>query len=353
MLGTAIVWVKDRRGNLHECRALLDSCSQVNLMTREFCEKLDLSTKDSENIVSGVFKQEQELQHRTQVIFKSRCTGFSQQITCLITTKITDDMPNVQLRRSDFTIPGGIIMADPKFTETRSVDLLIGGGTFWKLLCVGQIQLRDNQPILQKTQLGWIVAGSMELPVPPYKQRAICNLITNQQLHNEVQRFWEIEHHALKRGPPEIDLRDICEQHFLSSTQRDSDGRFIVTIPFKDEVNELGNSLKLAEKRLLSMERKRERHPELDKKYLEFMQDYQEQKHMIQILEEEIHPGHPVNYLPRHAVFKDGSTTTKLRVVFDGSAKTSSGLSLNDVQRVGPVVQNDLFSIILRFASIL
>ena len=237
MLGTAIVWVKDRRGNLHECRALLDSCSQVNLMTREFCEKLDLSTKDSENIVSGVFKQEQELQHRTQVIFKSRCTGFSQQITCLITTKITDDMPNVQLRRSDFTIPGGIIMADPKFTETRSVDLLIGGGTFWKLLCVGQIQLRDNQPILQKTQLGWIVAGSMELPVAPYKQWAICNLITNQQLHNEVQRFWEIENHALKRGPPEIDLRDICEQHFLSSTQRDSDGRFIVTIPFKDEVN--------------------------------------------------------------------------------------------------------------------
>ena len=101
------------------------------------------------------------------------------------------------------------------------------------------------------------------------------------------------------------------------------------------------------------MERKREKHPELDKKYVEFMQDYQEQKHMIQIPEEEIHPDHPVNYLPHHAVFKDGSTTTKLRVVFDGSAKTSSGLSLNDVQRVGPVVQNDLFSIILRFASIL
>jgi hypothetical protein len=54
-------------------------------------------------------------------------------------------------------------------------------------------------------------------------------------------------------------------------------------------------------------------------------------------------------YLPHHPVFKEDSTTTKLRVVFDGSAKTSSGLSLNDVQMVGPPLQNDLFNILLRF----
>ena len=48
---------------------------------------------------------------------------------------------------------------------------------------------------------------------------------------------------------------------------------------------------------------------------------------------------------------KDGSTTTKVRVVFDGSAKTSTGISFNEVRRVGPVVQNDLFSIVLRFCQ--
>ena len=46
---------------------------------------------------------------------------------------------------------------------------------------------------------------------------------------------------------------------------------------------------------------------------------------------------------------KDGSTTTKVRIVFDRSAKTSTGISLNEAQRVGRVVQNDLFSIVLRF----
>ncbi|XP_033212147.1 uncharacterized protein LOC117169751 [Belonocnema kinseyi] len=316
ILGTALVWTKDRRGKLYECRVLLDSCSQVNLMTREFCKKLGLPMLTSDTVVSGVFKHEQEQQHRAHVTFNSRCTGFSQQITYLIRTDITDDMPNVRLRRSDFSSPDGITMADPRFAETRPIDLLTGGGTFWKLLCVGQIQLREDQPILQKTQLGWIVAGPMELPHPSYKSKALCNLITNQQLHNEVQLFWEIEHYSVKRDQPELDSRDVCEQHFLSTTKRDPEGRLIVTIPFKDEVNELGDSLKMAEKRLFAMERKREKCPELNNKYIEFMNDYQDKQHMVQIPEEAHTDGH-VNYLPHHAVFKEGSTTTKLRVVFD------------------------------------
>ena len=53
-------------------------------------------------------------------------------------------------------------------------------------------------------------------------------------------------------------------------------------------------------------------------------------------------------YLSHHCVFKDSSTTIKLRVVFDGSAKTSSGISLNDRLMVGPKIQKDLFSILIR-----
>ena len=50
-------------------------------------------------------------------------------------------------------------------------------------------------------------------------------------------------------------------------------------------------------------------------------------------------------------MFKHSSLTTKLRVVFDGSSKTTNGLSLNDVLLVGPNVQQDLFSILLRFRT--
>ena len=56
-------------------------------------------------------------------------------------------------------------------------------------------------------------------------------------------------------------------------------------------------------------------------------------------------------YLPHHAVFKDSSLTTKLRVVFDASAKTTNNLSLNDTLMVGPTIQQDLFSIMVRFRT--
>lgn len=46
-------------------------------------------------------------------------------------------------------------------------------------------------------------------------------------------------------------------------------------------------------------------------------------------------------YIPHYAVFKSNSSTTKLQVVFDGSATTSFGLSLNDIFLKGPKVQPD------------
>ncbi|GFS66717.1 integrase catalytic domain-containing protein [Trichonephila clavipes] len=54
-------------------------------------------------------------------------------------------------------------------------------------------------------------------------------------------------------------------------------------------------------------------------------------------------------YLPHHGVVRDISCTTKLRVVFDASSKTSSGLSLNDMLMVGPRVQPELFPILIQF----
>ncbi|XP_051157420.1 uncharacterized protein LOC127279229 [Leptopilina boulardi] len=56
-------------------------------------------------------------------------------------------------------------------------------------------------------------------------------------------------------------------------------------------------------------------------------------------------------FIPHHSIIKESSLTTKLRVVFDASAKTSTGKSLNDVLMVGPNVQEDLFSLLVRFRS--
>lgn len=54
-------------------------------------------------------------------------------------------------------------------------------------------------------------------------------------------------------------------------------------------------------------------------------------------------------FMPHHGVLRSDSSTTKLRVVFDASSPTTSGFSLNNLQYSGPIMQENLFSILLRF----
>ncbi|XP_045783718.1 uncharacterized protein LOC123879876 [Maniola jurtina] len=54
-------------------------------------------------------------------------------------------------------------------------------------------------------------------------------------------------------------------------------------------------------------------------------------------------------YLPHHPVLKLTSESTKIRVVYDASARTTSGFSVNDLQMVGPNIQDSLFNILVRF----
>lgn len=54
-------------------------------------------------------------------------------------------------------------------------------------------------------------------------------------------------------------------------------------------------------------------------------------------------------FLPHHAVLRPEKITTKIRVVFDASSSSASGCSLNNVLKVGPIVQSDLFTILLNF----
>ena len=54
-------------------------------------------------------------------------------------------------------------------------------------------------------------------------------------------------------------------------------------------------------------------------------------------------------YLPHHPVVRTTALTTKVRVVFDASCKTANGRSLNEEMLVGPQIQDDLCSILMRF----
>jgi hypothetical protein len=146
----------------------------------------------------------------------------------------------------------------------------------------------------------------------------------------------------------------LCEKHFVDETIIRPDGKFQVKLPFKclpDSENFLGNSYNQAEFRLLHLEKRFVSNPEMKKEYSKIMNEYLELGHMHEATENEKLDTKHAYYMPHHAVVKESSTTTKVRVVYDASAKSTNGFSLNDRLLIGPTVQEDIFSILIRWRT--
>lgn len=133
---------------------------------------------------------------------------------------------------------------------------------------------------------------------------------------------------------------------FEQTTTRDPSGKIVVTIPLKDNLYSLGESKPVAIRRFYALEKRLEKSPEIKRAYTDFMDDYRNLGHMTEITDN----SDVLEYfLPHHHVLRESSITTKLRVVFDGSFKTSSNKSFNDVQYIRHMWQSDLFPILIRF----
>jgi len=119
----------------------------------------------------------------------------------------------------------------------------------------------------------------------------------------------------------------------------------LVWFGFNNQRKKLGESYQTVLKRFQGLERKLAKNPELYEDYRKFLKEYEVLGHMTRSENTSLVNGY---FFPHHAILKESSTTTRLRVVFDASTKTTTGVSLNDTLLTGSVDQ-DLFSIITRF----
>ncbi|XP_018397196.1 PREDICTED: uncharacterized protein LOC108775361 [Cyphomyrmex costatus] len=349
-ISTAIVTVYDNQGQPHGCRALLDSGSQLNFITQNLASKLGLNCRAINMSICGVAEGTFGSKEITNVSFRSRINKYTNNLECVVLPKITQNLPQEFCPMSEFKLPTNIVLADPNFNIPSEVDLLIGAQMFWQLICIGQIKACRAHPTLQKTKLGWVVSGSTyghsnSMAV------ASCHITSINNLEKSLSRFWEVEHDVASECKVQYTPEgQRCETQFQENVSRDPEGRFIVKLPINDDkMQQLGESYEIAKRRFLKLERRLSFQPEVYSQYKKFMQEYIDLNHMREIklsTNQEV-----AYYLPHHPVFKESSTTTKLRVVFDASCKSASGLSLNDALLVGPTIQEDLFSHLVRFRT--
>jgi len=169
-----------------------------------------------------------------------------------------------------------------------------------------------------------------------------CHL---SNLEFQLAKFWEIE--EIPADKPRSITEIECESHFVRTTTRSEDGRYIVRLPFRKTDVRLGESRTAALRRLPALERRLDSNPTLKREYSKVLEKYLSLNHMSLIE----NPDDDGYYMPHHAVIKNSSNTTKVRVVFDASAQTTTGVSLNDILLTGPTIQDKLFFHLLRFRT--
>ena len=107
------------------------------------------------------------------------------------------------------------------------------------------------------------------------------------------------------------------------------------------------NNRQMAESRLLSTKRNLENKEFVEKEYQKTVETYVEKGYLRKVPETEAPPPE-IWYLPHFPIVKMSKSTTKVRIVFDCSARCN-GISLNDIIHAGPRLHRELFDVLIRF----
>ncbi|XP_055681857.1 uncharacterized protein LOC129789234 [Lutzomyia longipalpis] len=341
-LATAMVDILSAKREKIPCRMVMDSGAQLCVMTTSLYQRLKLPKLPTNLTVLGVGARRTNLHFRVQATIVSQWTGEAFTFDCYIMPKITGNIPNWDVDESLLNIPHGKVLADPQWHVSRPVDLLLSGDPYYDSWFHETFHLGPGLPRLNETAFGWVTVGEHKAISPRCETSYNLSLVS---LNEALLKFWKLE--DIPDEMPITDEHKAAELHFATTHTRTPEGRFLVQLPFNEDVPPLGDSRPQAIRQFLALERRFDRNPAMKELYKAVIDDYISKGWL------ELAPERPVDvsasyYMPHHGVLKD-SVSTKLRVVCNAGAKTSTGVSLNDKLLVGPTVQPELTSILLKF----
>ena len=354
LLMTCRVLVTAPDGSTIEARALLDNASSTSFVSERLVQSLCLPRMNHNVRVSGIAGMSHKAPIQSISTFKiSAVKPASRKIdvTAVVVPRVTCDLP---LSPVAFDLSwkhiSDVPLADPGFGQPGRIDILLGVDIFVDVLLHGRRRGPPGTPTAFETEFGWVLSGCTDTSATT--NHALVHVAT---FHTSVtsgddilHKFWEVEESPKNFDALSLEER-IVVRHFDSHHSRTNEGRFIVFLPKRPDVKPIGESRSHAVRRFMSLERSLNLNDQFGD-FKSVMQEYLDLGHAERVpLEDMDKPQHEVFYLPMHAVYKSSSTTTKVRAVFDASAKSSSGVSLNDTLLVGPTIHPPLIDVLLRF----
>ncbi|XP_024867526.1 uncharacterized protein LOC112451852, partial [Temnothorax curvispinosus] len=347
LLATARVIVADRYGDPRPARALIDQGSEVSIISEALVQRLLISRVRSSLSILGVGGSKPgATKGKVKLDLTSAATGARLNVEAFILPRLSLYRGPSTKRTFQWSHFAGLQLADPQFLANDPVELLLGAEVCAIIFEDGLRKNGPSAPIAQKTSLGWILSGGRDASSP---EDSRCSLLCtiDHDLVDLVRRFWEQEKEPSSPAALTPD-EERCEDLFVRTHTRTATGRYVVRLPFVKTPPSLAETRKPAERLLNAMERKGARDSRFEELYRSFIQEYEDLQHMEPVNPSENNEPNTC-YLPHHGVFRESSSTTKLRVVFNGSQRTGSGDSLNDHLLAGPNLLPNLADVLLRW----
>ena len=351
LLGTAQVVAVNAVGDTLMFRALINPASEGSFITERAVQSLSLRKSFKPLSITGVGGYVSATTKAiVSVTLRSiRFSKHSVSFSAAVLPKLSSLLPKSPLKDYQWQHIKGLDLADPTFATPAPVDCLIGADIYPEIVRDGLQRGPVGSPIAQNTILGWVLIGpvnsnSSRDVLPRTVESYNTTISPLDSLEEKLHKFWEIE--ELFNPPPLTPAEDECETHFLSSHYRDESGRFVVRLPFESEPHSPGSKL-IAKQRLLSLERRLQKDSSLREDYSLFMNQYERVRHMKRSPDSSL--SEEASYLPHRAVVTQHGATKKLRVDFNASQLASNAKSLNDFLHIGPKLQQDIRTILLRW----
>lgn len=326
-------------------------------MTTRVKEELKLPTESKQTISVKTFGSTEENTQSVDVV--SLCIaaehGDDVYLSAFVVPLICDALNSQPIAQATPTHDHlrGLKLADYSTgVDDVMVDILVGSDQYWHLVS-GKVIRRENGPTAIQTKLGWVLSGPMHGSTQDDKQRsslvtthvlktAVKPLdITNENLDGNLRTFWDLE--SLGITP-----RSVYEE-FEENITFDGN-RYEVHLPWKVPHPLLPDNYGLSVKRLTNLLKRLHQDPDVLREYDSVIRE-QLSRGILEVVEK---PGEgeigKLHYIPHHAVIRRDKATTKLRVVYDASAR-SEDAALNDCLYTGPPLTEKIFDILLRFRA--
>lgn len=350
LLMTCRVQAQAPDGSTVEVRALLDSASSVSFISERLAQSLCLPCSPKKIRIDGIagLSHQSHGQSVTQFILRAKnASNRKFEVTAIIVPRVTRDLPIHPVPfRASWKHLSDVPLADPYFGQPGRVDILLGVDVYVRVLLHGQRIGPPDAPVAFETEFGWVLAGNTGTSHSPDEVTS-CHVL-HYSSDDLIRKFWETEECPTGKSSLSPEERFVVD-HFSTNHSKNADGRFVVPLPMRSDTKPLGESRSQAVRRYLMLEQSLLRKGKSEP-FNEAVDEYFKSSHAEVVPPAEINkPLSQVFYLPMHIVYKESSSTTKLRVVFDASAKSSTGVSLNDLLLIGPTVHSSLVEVLLRF----